>query len=158
MLPGVVRALPGFGAGLARRRNAVGPPDEDPGIGVESVDMGAGTLVAATAGNDDLVVDQKSAPDRVQRVVFRSSNLTVLANSPVSRLVQITMQSPVTETTKFLSGKGRITYIGAWLDDGEMASAARWMTGVSGVTLALGPVPDGRRFIRATETARWCIS
>jgi hypothetical protein len=24
-----------------------------------------------------------------------------------------------------------------------MASAARWMTGVSGVTLALGPVPDG---------------
>ena len=40
-------------------------------------------------------------------------------------------------------GKGRITYIGAWLDDAGMAAAARWMTGVSGVEAALGPVPDG---------------
>ena len=40
-------------------------------------------------------------------------------------------------------GKGRITYIGAWLDPKTMAQAAAWMTNVSGVKQALGPVPDG---------------
>jgi beta-galactosidase len=40
-------------------------------------------------------------------------------------------------------GKGRITYIGVWLDDGGMEAAARWMTEVSSVKRALGPVPDG---------------
>jgi beta-galactosidase len=40
-------------------------------------------------------------------------------------------------------GKGRITYIGAWLDDAGMTNAAKWMTGVSGVNQALGPVPEG---------------
>lgn len=40
-------------------------------------------------------------------------------------------------------GKGRITYIGAWLDDARMAAAAKWMTDVSGVKPALGPVPEG---------------
>jgi beta-galactosidase len=40
-------------------------------------------------------------------------------------------------------GKGRITYIGVWLDEPGMAAAAKWMTEVSGVQPALGPVPDG---------------
>lgn len=40
-------------------------------------------------------------------------------------------------------GNGRITYIGAWLDDPVMNSAAKWMTTISGVNPALGPVPDG---------------
>jgi beta-galactosidase len=40
-------------------------------------------------------------------------------------------------------GKGRITYIGAWLDPKTMARAAAWMTSVSGVKPAFGPVPDG---------------
>jgi beta-galactosidase len=40
-------------------------------------------------------------------------------------------------------GKGRITYIGAWLDNPGMAAAAKWMTEVSGVKPALGAVPDG---------------
>lgn len=40
-------------------------------------------------------------------------------------------------------GKGRITYIGAWLDPKTMAQAANWMTEVSGVKPAFGPVPDG---------------
>ena len=40
-------------------------------------------------------------------------------------------------------GKGRITYVGVWLDDAGMAAAAKWMTEVSGVKPALGPVPDG---------------
>jgi beta-galactosidase len=40
-------------------------------------------------------------------------------------------------------GKGRITYIGAWLDDASMASAAKWMTDVSAVKPAMGTVPDG---------------
>ena len=40
-------------------------------------------------------------------------------------------------------GKGRITYIGAWLDNSAMAAAAKWMAGVSGVKAALGTVPDG---------------
>ena len=40
-------------------------------------------------------------------------------------------------------GKGRITYIGAWLDETAMKSAAKWMTDISGVNPALGTVPDG---------------
>lgn len=40
-------------------------------------------------------------------------------------------------------GTGRITYIGAWLDDATMKAAARWMTEISGVTPALGPAPEG---------------
>jgi beta-galactosidase len=40
-------------------------------------------------------------------------------------------------------GKGRVTYIGAWLDKKTMAQAADWMTEVSGVDPALVPVPDG---------------
>jgi beta-galactosidase len=40
-------------------------------------------------------------------------------------------------------GKGRITYIGAILDDKLMSAAANWMTQQSGVTSLFGPVPDG---------------
>jgi beta-galactosidase len=40
-------------------------------------------------------------------------------------------------------GKGRITYIGAWMDDKAMATAAKWMTETSGVKAAFGPVPEG---------------
>lgn len=40
-------------------------------------------------------------------------------------------------------GKGRITYIGVWLDDAGMQSAAKWMTEISGVKPALGDVPEG---------------
>ena len=40
-------------------------------------------------------------------------------------------------------GKGRITYIGAWMDDATLLTAARWMAETSGVTPALGPVPEG---------------
>jgi beta-galactosidase len=40
-------------------------------------------------------------------------------------------------------GKGRITYIGAWLDGSVMTAAAKWMGEVSGVKPALGKVPDG---------------
>jgi len=40
-------------------------------------------------------------------------------------------------------GKGRITYIGAWLDGSTMPAAAKWMADVSGVKPALGAVPDG---------------
>ena len=40
-------------------------------------------------------------------------------------------------------GKGRITYIGAWLDPKTMAGAAKWMTDISGVKAALGTVPEG---------------
>ncbi|HEV3036578.1 MAG TPA: beta-galactosidase [Candidatus Angelobacter sp.] len=40
-------------------------------------------------------------------------------------------------------GKGRITYIGAILDDKLMAAAAGWMTQRTGVHAAFGVVPDG---------------
>jgi beta-galactosidase len=40
-------------------------------------------------------------------------------------------------------GKGRITYIGAWMDDATLLNAAKWMTETSSVTAALGPVPEG---------------
>lgn len=40
-------------------------------------------------------------------------------------------------------GKGRITYIGAWLDAKTMTTAAKWMTDNSGVKPAFGDVPAG---------------
>ena len=40
-------------------------------------------------------------------------------------------------------GKGRITYIGAWLDPKTMAQAAEMDDLHSGVKPAFGPVPDG---------------
>jgi beta-galactosidase len=40
-------------------------------------------------------------------------------------------------------GKGRITYIGAILDDKLTAAAAEWMVQKSGVTPVFGPVPEG---------------
>ena len=40
-------------------------------------------------------------------------------------------------------GKGSITYIGAWMDDAALLNATKWMTKMSGVTSAFGPVPDG---------------
>ncbi len=40
-------------------------------------------------------------------------------------------------------GKGRITYIGVWMDEKTMLTAAKWMTETSGVTAAFGPVPEG---------------
>lgn len=40
-------------------------------------------------------------------------------------------------------GKGRITYVGAILDDKLMAAAAEWMTKKSGFAPVFGSVPDG---------------
>jgi beta-galactosidase len=40
-------------------------------------------------------------------------------------------------------GDGRITYIGAILDDKLVTDAAEWMTKVSNIAPAFGPVPDG---------------
>jgi beta-galactosidase len=40
-------------------------------------------------------------------------------------------------------GKGRTTYIGAWLDEAGMANAAKWMADVSGVKAAFGALPEG---------------
>ena len=40
-------------------------------------------------------------------------------------------------------GKGRITYIGAWLDDTTMRNAATWMVETSGVKPEWGVMPEG---------------
>ncbi len=40
-------------------------------------------------------------------------------------------------------GKGRITYIGAWLDPKTIAEATKWMTDTSAVKPAFGTVPAG---------------
>ena len=40
-------------------------------------------------------------------------------------------------------GKGRVTYIGAWLDPKAMEQAAQWMTRTSGVKPALPDIPAG---------------
>jgi beta-galactosidase len=39
-------------------------------------------------------------------------------------------------------GKGRITYLGAWLDDDLMRKVASWMIGLGGLKPAFGQVPD----------------
>jgi beta-galactosidase len=51
-------------------------------------------------------------------------------------------------------GKGRITYIAAWLDDDLMNRAAEWMLRTSGVRPALGPVPEGVEVCRRTNGSR----
>jgi beta-galactosidase len=51
-------------------------------------------------------------------------------------------------------GKGRITYIGAWLDDNLMRSAAEWMLKTSGVRPAFGPAPDGVEVCRRTAAGK----
>jgi beta-galactosidase len=48
---------------------------------------------------------------------------------------------PCVVTRRF--GKGRITYIGAILDDKLVGAAAQWMAKTSEITAAFGPVPDG---------------
>jgi beta-galactosidase len=48
---------------------------------------------------------------------------------------------PAIVTRKY--GRGRITYIGGVLSEGLVTDAAQWMARSSGVTPALGPVPDG---------------
>ena len=47
-------------------------------------------------------------------------------------------------------GKGRITYIGAVLDDQLVAAAADWMVKNSDIEPAFGPVPDGVEVSRRT--------
>jgi beta-galactosidase len=47
-------------------------------------------------------------------------------------------------------GKGRITYIGAILDDKLMTTAAEWMIRESGVRAPFAPVPDGVEVSRRT--------
>ena len=47
-------------------------------------------------------------------------------------------------------GKGRITYVGAVLDEKLMTGAAEWMAKQSNVTAAFGPVPDGIEVNRRT--------
>jgi beta-galactosidase len=51
-------------------------------------------------------------------------------------------------------GKGRITYIGAVLDDKLMSAAAQWMVQQSGVTPVFGPVPDGVEASRRSGDGR----
>jgi len=51
-------------------------------------------------------------------------------------------------------GKGRITYVGAILDDKLMASAADWMLRDSGVSPALGPIPDEVQVCRRSAGTR----
>jgi beta-galactosidase len=48
---------------------------------------------------------------------------------------------PAALTHKY--GRGSMAYIGAILDDGLMAAAAKWMVDGSRVTPVFGPVPDG---------------
>lgn len=52
------------------------------------------------------------------------------------------------------AGKGRITYVGAWLDDDLMRSAAQWMLRSSGVAPAFGPVPGGVEVCRRAGAGR----
>lgn len=51
-------------------------------------------------------------------------------------------------------GKGRITYIGAVLDEKLMTTAAEWMIQKSGVTPVFGPVPDGVEVTRRVGPAK----
>ena len=54
-------------------------------------------------------------------------------------------------------GKGRITYIGAWLDDDAMKPAVRWMTDISGVKPELGAVPEGIEVSSRSGNGKECF-
>src|SRR5262249_36433383 len=58
-LPGVVLVLPGFAAGLARRRDHVFAPQKLAGLTVEPGDPVAHAAVAAGGAHDDLVLDRQ---------------------------------------------------------------------------------------------------
>jgi beta-galactosidase len=51
-------------------------------------------------------------------------------------------------------GKGRITYIAGWFDDGLMGAAAKWMLSTSGISPALGIVPEGVEVCRRTGAGK----
>ena len=51
-------------------------------------------------------------------------------------------------------GKGRITYIGAWLDDNLMRAAAQWMIRLAGLQPALGPVAQGVEVSRRVSATK----
>jgi beta-galactosidase len=46
------------------------------------------------------------------------------------------------------AGQGRITYIGAWLDDTLMRTATQWMVRLGSLEPALGAVPEGVEVLR----------
>jgi beta-galactosidase len=50
-------------------------------------------------------------------------------------------------------GRGRITYIGAVLDEKLVAAAMQWMAKTGEITAAFGPVPDGIEASRRVGTA-----
>lgn len=52
------------------------------------------------------------------------------------------------------AGKGRITYIGALLDDGLMRAATQWIIKLSGLHPALGPVPEGVEVSRRASASK----
>jgi beta-galactosidase len=52
------------------------------------------------------------------------------------------------------AGNGRITYVGAWLDDSLMRQAAGWMLKVSGIEPLLATVPDGVEVDRRTGAGK----
>jgi beta-galactosidase len=51
-------------------------------------------------------------------------------------------------------GRGRITYIGAWLDEKLMGAAARWMLETSGVAPTFGAVPDSVEVCRRVSAGK----
>jgi beta-galactosidase len=112
------------------------------------VDLLGGRVVQYYALIDAVPVDGKFGPSH-SRLWAELLNLKeVTGSEPKAEVLETYGTSngwldgqPAAVTRQM--GKGRITYIGAWMDDTGMANAAKWMADISGVKQAFGPVPEG---------------
>jgi len=98
--------------------------------------------------NDPVLVDGRFGPSHNRLWAEQLSVREVAAGEPKAEVLETYgtsngwLDSQPAAVTRQV-GKGRITYIGAWMDDLGMANTAKWMAEVSGVKQAFGPVPDG---------------
>src|SRR5690606_28943442 len=71
VLPGIVVVLPGLRAGLARRRDGIGPPQLRAVLDAVGGDVVARAGIAAGAADDDLVADDQRRRGQVEAGILR---------------------------------------------------------------------------------------
>jgi beta-galactosidase len=107
------------------------------------VDLLGGRVEQYYALLDPVPVDGKFGPSRstfwAELLSAKDADTEILATYGTSNGWLDGQPAAITRAV----GKGRITYIGAWLDEAGMANAAKWMTDISGVKPAFGAVPEG---------------
>jgi len=126
---------------------------------VPLVDLLGGHVEQFYSLTDPVPVDGKFGPSHSRLWAEQLSVREVAAGEPKAEVLETYgtsngwLDSQPAAVTRQV-GKGRITYIGAWMDDLGMANTAKWMAEVSGVKQPFGPVPDGCRGLRTVRSER----